>query len=210
MDEWVRIESAAFGGVPRPDARSTLERRLMPLDRVIGAFDGSTLVGAAASYAFDMTVPGRRARFRWPVSPRSASLGTHRRRGALRSMMEFQLEDTARRGEVAAILNASESNIYGRFGYGLAQQYQRVRFAPTASVFDPCTARARCSIGAEGERPPIACARSSTRTDARVPVRCRVPTCGGRACSVRSRRGRAAARSSSSSPTKVRTIPAAM
>jgi hypothetical protein len=57
MDEWFRIESAAFGTFPDPKLVE-LERRLVPIDRVIGAFDGSALVGAAASYAMDMTVPG--------------------------------------------------------------------------------------------------------------------------------------------------------
>jgi predicted acetyltransferase len=52
-------------------------------------------------------------------------------------MMELQLDDVAGRGEVAAILNASESSIYGRFGYGLAQQYQRVRLRPDRIRFDP-------------------------------------------------------------------------
>ncbi|MGH2517423.1 MAG: GNAT family N-acetyltransferase, partial [Ktedonobacterales bacterium] len=35
-------------------------------------------------------------------------------------MMRRQLDDTRRRGEPIAVLTASESSIYGRFGYGLA------------------------------------------------------------------------------------------
>jgi predicted acetyltransferase len=38
-------------------------------------------------------------------------------------MMERQLADVAERGEPFAVLTASESVIYGRFGYGLATQY---------------------------------------------------------------------------------------
>jgi predicted acetyltransferase len=45
---------------------------------------------------------------------------SHRRRGLLRAMMSRQLDDVAERGESLAILTASESIIYGRFGYGLA------------------------------------------------------------------------------------------
>ncbi len=135
MDEWFRIESAAFGSFPMAELMD-LERRLMPLDRFVGAFDDSKLVGAAASYGFDMTVPGGAT---VPVAGVTAVgvLGTHRRRGALRAMMEFQLDDTAGRGEVAAVLNASESNIYGRFGYGLAQQYQRLQIRTERARFDP-------------------------------------------------------------------------
>jgi len=45
---------------------------------------------------------------------------THRRRGVLTMMMREQLDDVRRRGEAVAFLWASESRIYGRFGYGLA------------------------------------------------------------------------------------------
>jgi predicted acetyltransferase len=45
---------------------------------------------------------------------------THRRRGVLRLLMERHLEDVAGRGEPLAGLWASESTIYGRFGYGPA------------------------------------------------------------------------------------------
>ena len=149
MDEWFRIESAAFGTFPDPTLVE-LERRLVPLDRVIGAFDGSALVGAAASYAMDMTVPGGGT---IPVAGVTAVgvAGTHRRRGALRSMMEFQLDDTVRRGEVAAILNASESNIYGRFGYGLAQQYQRVAIRADRAVYEPPPPDVPLELVAEAE-----------------------------------------------------------
>jgi predicted acetyltransferase len=138
VDEWFRIESAAFGGFPQRELVD-LERRLMPLDRFVGAFDGDQVVGAAASYAFDMTVPGGNT---IPVAGVTAVgvLGTHRRRGALRSMMELQLEDVAGRGEVASILNASESNIYGRYGYGLAQQYQRVQIRTERAHYEPAPA----------------------------------------------------------------------
>lgn len=47
---------------------------------------------------------------------------THRRRGVLRSLMDRHLDDVAERGEPLAGLWASESSIYGRFGYGSATQ----------------------------------------------------------------------------------------
>jgi predicted acetyltransferase len=152
----VRIESAAFGGFPNPDLVA-LERTLMPFDRIIGAFDGDRVVGAAASYPFQMTVPGGTS---IPVAGVTAVgvAGTDRRRGALRSMMEHQLDDVRARGEVAAILNASESSIYGRFGYGLAEQYQRVRVQTERIRFRP--------------EPPRKSLRLVTREDAanRIPA----------------------------------------
>ena len=45
---------------------------------------------------------------------------THRRRGVLTSMIGALHDDARARGEVAAVLTASESTIYGRFGYGPA------------------------------------------------------------------------------------------
>ena len=43
---------------------------------------------------------------------------THRRQGLLTALMRRQLEDIRARGEAIAVLTASESAIYGRFGYG--------------------------------------------------------------------------------------------
>ena len=49
-----------------------------------------------------------------------AVLPTHRRRGVLRSLMRRQLADIRYRGEPLAVLWASESVIYSRYGYGSA------------------------------------------------------------------------------------------
>ena len=45
---------------------------------------------------------------------------THRRRGINRNMMRLQLEDIYSRNEPLAVLQASESIIYGRYGYGMS------------------------------------------------------------------------------------------
>jgi predicted acetyltransferase len=57
-----------------------------------------------------------------PVSAVSAVAvqPTHRRRGVLTAMIDALHDDARARGEIAAILTASESKIYGRFGYGPA------------------------------------------------------------------------------------------
>jgi predicted acetyltransferase len=47
-------------------------------------------------------------------------LPTHRRRGILTQMIAALHDDARERGEAAAILTASESVIYGRYGYGIA------------------------------------------------------------------------------------------
>jgi predicted acetyltransferase len=45
---------------------------------------------------------------------------SHRRRGILTQFMRRQFDDARRLGEPVAVLWASESSIYGRFGYGIA------------------------------------------------------------------------------------------
>lgn len=94
------------------------ERRVMPLDRVLAAWDGDAPVGVTASWPFELTVPGA-------VLPAAGVtwvgvLPSHRRRGVLTELMRRQLEDVDARGEPLAILWASEAPIYGRFGYGVA------------------------------------------------------------------------------------------
>ena len=68
-----------------------------------------------------------------------AVLPTHRRRGILAQLMSDQLE-IVQRGDVFAALNASESQIYGRFGY---------RAADEAVSFELATGRgsAACETG---------------------------------------------------------------
>jgi predicted acetyltransferase len=94
------------------------DRRVMPLDRVLAAWDGDVPVGDTASWPFELTLPGGSARaagITWV-----AVLPSHRRRGVLTELMRRQLDDVHARGEPIAILWASEAPIYGRFGYGVA------------------------------------------------------------------------------------------
>lgn len=108
----------------RPDeAEDTL--RTCEFDRTLAAFDGGLLVGTTGIFSWDMTVPGGAlpaAGVTWvTVAP------THRRRGVLSGMMQRQLHDVRERGEPFAALWASESLIYGRFGYGLAAEGMDVK-----------------------------------------------------------------------------------
>ena len=93
-------------------------RATMPADRVLAAWGGDRPVGVAASYPFELTVPGgvvAAGGVTWV-----GVIPTHRRRGVLSELMRRQLEDLRTRGEPVAILWASEAPIYGRFGYGVA------------------------------------------------------------------------------------------
>jgi predicted acetyltransferase len=121
--EWTaasELIETVFHEVPVvPEVRAA-ERSTFELDRTVGAFDGDLLVGLTAAYSMRMTVPGGHqvpmAGVTWvAVRP------THRRRGILNRLMRRQLEDIHSGGrEAVAALYASETPIYGRFGYGLA------------------------------------------------------------------------------------------
>ena len=87
-------------------------------DRILVALDGDRMVGTAAAYTLEMTMPG---------GPRTVAgitgVGvwpTHRRRGVLTSLMRRQLADVHDRGEPLAVMWASEGAICGRYGYGPA------------------------------------------------------------------------------------------
>jgi predicted acetyltransferase len=110
-------QAAAFGEEPWEwYAKAAIE--LMPLDRVLVAFDGGRPVGSAASFPLRVSIPGGEL----PAGGVTwvAVLPSHRRRGLLREFMQRQLDDLRARGEPLALLTASEAPIYGRFGYGLA------------------------------------------------------------------------------------------
>ncbi len=113
----LRTTYAAFGEEPK-DEDIERDRKLMQPDRVLAAWDSGRPVGVTASYPFELTIPGGQARaagVSWV-----GVLPSHRRRGVLRELMRRQLDDVHERGESIAILRASESLIYGRFGYGIA------------------------------------------------------------------------------------------
>jgi predicted acetyltransferase len=109
--------SVAFGDELRDDDLER-ERKVMPLDRFLAAYDDGKPVGAAASYPFEVTIPGGTipaAGVTWV-----GVLPSHRRRGVLRDMMRRQLREPGSGSEPIAVLYASESAIYGRFGYAIA------------------------------------------------------------------------------------------
>jgi predicted acetyltransferase len=116
-DDWSTISNllfAAFHSTMDQEA-SDLDGAIWEPERALVATDGDTIVGHAAAFTRDLSVPGN-------VLPAAhvtmvAVAPTHRRRGLLNRMMRQQLRDVT---EPIAVLWASESRIYSRFGYGLA------------------------------------------------------------------------------------------
>jgi predicted acetyltransferase len=90
-------------------------------ERSLVVEDAGAVVGHAAAYSRELTVPGG------PVPAAYVTLvgvaPTHRRQGLLTRMMRRQLADIAAAGrEPVAVLWASEGKIYQRYGYGLASE----------------------------------------------------------------------------------------
>lgn len=106
--------------------------------RVFGAYHEAELIGAAFSIGAEIAVPGG-ARLPMAAVNGVGVRADHRRRGVLTSLMRAQLDDIAERGEVMASLRASETAIYGRYGYGVgtrarALRVRRNRAAPHPDV----------------------------------------------------------------------------
>lgn len=125
---------AAMHVKPVSDKTWAVLRNAYLAERAFGAFDGDRQVGAAMSFPSSLAVPGG------AMLPAAAVTyvgvrSDFRRRGALTGMMRALLEDCAARGDVFAMLRASEPVIYGRFGYGLATTARHVTIdSPHAAV----------------------------------------------------------------------------
>lgn len=125
-----RVMGHAFGFDP---SENTLDRfhTLWEPERSRNAYEGEKMVATLGAFSLQLTVPGA-------VLPAGgttmvAVLPTHRRQGLLRKMMLSHLDDVAEHEEPIAALWASESSIYGRFGFGTASNAIDVT-APTAQA----------------------------------------------------------------------------
>jgi predicted acetyltransferase len=120
QDEFGRAVGAIGQYFNPPPSEEWLElfALTLPHERMHAAFENGQIVGGAGALPFELSVPGGSL----PCAGVTV-VGvhpTHRRRGALRAMMDTQLRDVHERGEPIAALWASEETIYGRFGYGIA------------------------------------------------------------------------------------------
>jgi predicted acetyltransferase len=113
-----------------------IDKRAFDHKRMFGFKVGRRWVSTCGDFERKLTVPGGAA-----VPTAAVTVVTvhppYRRRGLLTKMMTHQLEQVAERGEPLAALWASESLIYGRFGYGpatnravLSGTNRRLRFLP--------------------------------------------------------------------------------
>ncbi len=101
---------------------------------------GEGFVGNACIYSLDVTLPAGPDRA-CPTIPMAgvSAVGvhpTHRRKGFLGQLIRAMHDDARSRGEAVCGLEASESVIYGRFGYGLAANLAEYSIDTRSSAFD--------------------------------------------------------------------------
>lgn len=135
------LEAVSVGFLDRPDhqAIATEVRTHWDLIRVWGAFDGTRIAGTFRTWATRLTVPGG-AQIPGSAVTGVAVLPTHRRRGVLSSMAAAEAQAARDRGEVVALLYASEYPIYQRFGYGPATTAATWTLDARSATFHPAIA----------------------------------------------------------------------
>jgi predicted acetyltransferase len=138
FDAFCEVPFEAFNDTDPTEDAIEHERTVFEFDRSLAALDGDAIVGTTAAYSFRLTVPGGvvNAAGVTFVSVRPS----HRRRGILSAMMRHQLADIAARGEPVAALFASESVIYGRYGYGSASGQLSLTIRSREGVLNPAVA----------------------------------------------------------------------
>ena len=93
FEAYNQVAVEAFNDTEWPAEAVEQERLVFEFGRSIAAFDGADMVGSAAAYTFQLTVPGG------VVGAGGVTfvsvLPSHRRRGILSAMMRTQLADIA-------------------------------------------------------------------------------------------------------------------
>ena len=121
-EEFLRNSSLAFGQIPSDEDLAAYPG-MRELGRSLAAFDGGRMVGGAHSRSFHMNVPGGQLPTAGVMDVTVQQ--THRRRGIMTRLVADQLNSVHERGEPLAALTASETVIYGRFGYGISIVHER-------------------------------------------------------------------------------------
>ena len=120
---FLRTMAVGFGST-MTDEDMKVSTRPLRIARSLAALDGDEIVGTAVVYPMQMNIPEGRSAPTAVVAGVTV-LPTHRRRGILNRMMDTHLREAHDNGEIFAMLGASESIIYGRYGYGIASIIER-------------------------------------------------------------------------------------
>lgn len=118
------------------DDRLDWEALSNEIDRSHGALDQGRWVAGSGAFSLEVTLPGGT-----PVPAAGVTMvglePTHRRRGILTHLLRQLHADADRRSEPLAILTASETSIYRRFGYGIGGDVAHLVIEADSVVFHP-------------------------------------------------------------------------
>ena len=134
FNDWRVMVRLAFNEHVHPDDIERLRTQRAELDRLYAAFDGRKIVGTGGIDSYTVTLPGGT---KTPAAG-IAYIGTapdHRRQGIQRQMMSAVENDARERDESVALLWASQSGLYTRYGYGMATVQDSWRIATDHSAF---------------------------------------------------------------------------
>ncbi len=119
LRQFARVHAAAFGH--RFEEERLVSLILPALERVscVAAYDRGRMVGVSVDEPFEITLPGGRFAPTRGVTWVGV-LPTERGRGLLRALLAQQHADFRHQQIALSLLYASQTTIYGRFGYGPA------------------------------------------------------------------------------------------
>ncbi|KOX27998.1 hypothetical protein ADK67_13015 [Saccharothrix sp. NRRL B-16348] len=155
-DSQYRTAHTLFRGTlhhtPAPDDQWKFVQESYYPGRAIGAFADGEMVGTVQSFPSQLAVPGGAVVPHAAVS-RVGVRADWTRRGVLSALQRAQLRALRSAGDVAATLRASETAIYGRYGYGVATRHRFVRIdRRQAAPRTRPVGRVRLVEGEAGER----------------------------------------------------------
>ncbi|MGC5165837.1 GNAT family N-acetyltransferase [Luteimicrobium sp. DT211] len=124
LDAWLQSAARSFLDVERTQEQLDAARERGAHRRPVGVYDPSgpeadAPVGTVASWVAGLTVPGGSVLPSLAVSGVTVA-ATHHRRGIARALVEGELRTAAGLGVPLASLTVSESQLYGRYGFGAA------------------------------------------------------------------------------------------
>ena len=120
FESWLRAESRAHSN--RLDHEPEELRPHFDLARSLAVFEGSNIIGGCQAHRLEMSIPGGTSAVAGVANV--AVQPTHTRQGVMSRMMRRQMNDIHEWSEPLAALFASESAIYGRFGYGVGTVHE--------------------------------------------------------------------------------------
>lgn len=155
-DSQYRTAHTLFRGTlhhaPAPDDQWKFAQESYDEGRVFGAFGDGEMIGTVQSFPSRLAVPGGAVLPHAAVS-RVGVRADWTRRGVLSALQRAQLRALRSGGDVIATLRASETAIYGRYGYGVATRYRNLRIdRRQAAPRTRPVGRVRLVEGEAGER----------------------------------------------------------